>query len=59
VRRNFTEAYVWFDLAAEQFEHGLRREQAVELREMVRGFMSPDQLTEAEGTIEARKAGWK
>jgi TPR repeat protein len=59
VRRNFTEAYVWFDLAAEQFEHGLRREQAVELREMVRGFMSPDQLTEAEGTIEARKAGWE
>jgi len=59
VRRNFTEAYVWFDLAAEQFEHGLRREQAVELRELVRGFMSPEQLTEAEGTIEARKAGWQ
>ena len=59
VRRNLLEAYVWFDLAAEQFEHGLRREQAVELRDTVRGFMSPDQLTEAEGAIEARKAGWE
>lgn len=59
VRRNFLEAYVWFDLAAEQFEHGLRREQAVDLREMVRALISPDQLIEAEGAIEARKAGWQ
>ncbi len=59
VRRNFLEAYVWFDLAAERFEHGLRREQALELREMVRGFMSPEQLIEAGRAIEARKAGWE
>jgi hypothetical protein len=59
VRRNFLEAYVWFDLAAERFEHGLRREQALELREMVRGFMSPEQLIEAGRAIEFRKAGWE
>ncbi len=59
VRRDFLEAYVWFDLAAEGFEHGLRREQALELRAMVRGFISPDQLIEAGRAIEARKAGWE
>ncbi len=59
VRRNFLEAYVWFDLAAERFEHGLRREQALELREMLRGFMSPEHLAEAGRAIEARKAAWE
>lgn len=59
VRRNFLEAFVWFDLAAERFEHGLRREQALELRQMVRGFMSPEQLIEAGRAIEFRKAGWE
>ncbi len=59
VRRDFLEAYVWFDLAAERFEHGLRREQALGLREMVRGFMSPEQFIEAGRAIEARKAGWE
>ena len=59
VRRDFIEAYVWFDLAAERFEHGLRREQALELREMVRALMSPEQAIEAGRTIEARKAGWE
>ena len=59
VRRSFLEAYVWFDLAAERFEHGLRREQALELREMVRGFMSPEHLAEAGRAIEARKAAWE
>ncbi len=59
VRRSFLEAYVWFDLAAERFEHGLRREQALELRDMVRGFMTPDQAIEAGRTIQARKAGWE
>ncbi len=59
VRRDFLEAYVWFDLAAERFEHGLRREQALDLREMVRGFMSPEQFIAADHAIEARKAGWE
>ena len=59
VRRSFLEAYIWFDLAAERFEHGLRREQALELREMVRGFMNPDQMIEAGRAIQARKAGWE
>ncbi len=59
VRRDFTEAYVWFDLAAERFEHGMRREQALELREMVRALMTPEQVIEAGRAIEARKAGWE
>jgi hypothetical protein len=59
VRRSLFDAYVWFDLAAERFEHGLRREQALELREMVRGFMSPEQLIQAGRAIEDRKAGWE
>ncbi len=59
VRRSFLEAYVWFDLAAERFEYGQRREQALELRDMVRGFMTPDQAIEAGRTIQARKAGWE
>ena len=59
VRRDFLEAFVWFDLAAERFEHGLRREQALELRNMVRGFMSPEQLIDAGRTIESRKTGWE
>ena len=59
VRRSFLDAYVWFDLAAEQFEHGLRREQALELREMVRRFMSPEQLLKAGRAIEDRKARWE
>jgi len=59
VRRDFLEAYVWFDLAAERFEHGLRREQALELRDMVRGFMSSEQFVEAGRAIEVRKAGWE
>ncbi len=58
VRRNFLEAFVWFDLAAERFEYGRRREQALEMRDMVRGFMSPEQVIEAGRAIEDRKAGW-
>jgi TPR repeat protein len=59
VPRDFLEAYIWFDLAAERFEHGLRREQALELREMVRALMTPEQVIEAGREIEARKAGWE
>ena len=58
VRRNFIEAYVWFDLAAERFEHGLRREQAVGLRDMASTFMTPTQLAQAKRLAENRKAGW-
>lgn len=59
VRRNFLEAYVWFDLAADRFEHGKRREQALELREVVGALISPEQLIEADRAIETRKAGWE
>ncbi len=58
VRRNHIEAYVWFDLAAERFQHGLRREQALELRDMVAAFLTPEQLDRAERLAEARKAEW-
>jgi TPR repeat protein len=59
VRRDFTEAYIWWHLAAERFEHGLRREQAIELRDMVAAFMTPEQLVTAKRLAEARKAGWE
>lgn len=59
VRRNFIEAYVWFDLAAERFEHGLRREQAIELRNMVSAFMTPAQLEKAKNLAEERKDVWE
>ena len=59
VRRNFLEAYVWFDLAADRFEHGKRREQALELREVVGALISPEQRIEADRAIETRKAGWE
>ena len=59
VRRNFLEAYVWFDLAAERFEHGERREQALELREVVGALISPEQLIEADRAIQTRKAVWE
>ena len=59
VRRNFVEAYVWFDLAADRFEHGKRREQALELREVVGALISPKQRVEADRAIEARKAAWQ
>ena len=59
VRRNFLEAYVWFDLAADRFEHGMRRDQALELREVVGAMISPAQHIEADRAIETRKAGWE
>jgi len=59
VRRNLLEAYVWFDLAADGFEHGRRREQALELREVVGAMISREQLIEAGRAIETRKAGWE
>ncbi len=43
----------------ERFEHGLRREQAIELRDMVAAFMTPEQLEEAERMAEARQAEWE
>ena len=59
VRRNYLEAYVWWDLAAERFEHGLRREQAIELRDIMAAFMTPAQIEEAKRMIEARQAEWE
>ncbi len=59
VRRNYLEAYVWWDLAAERFEHGLRREQAIELRDLVAAFMTPEQRAQAKRLAETRKAEWE
>ncbi len=59
VRQDFLEAYVWWELAAERFEHGLRRDQALELRDIVAAFMTPEQLRMAEQLAEQRKDGWE
>ena len=59
VRRNYLDAYVWWDLAAERFVHGLRREQAIELRNMVGAFMTPEQFEEAKRMAEARQTEWQ
>ena len=59
VRRDYVEAYVWWDLAAARFEHGLRHEQAIELRNMMAAFMTPEQVEEAKRMVEARQAEWE
>ena len=59
VERNYVEAYIWWQLAAERFEHGQRRDQALELRDMVAAFMTPAQLAVAQRLIQERRAGWE
>jgi len=47
VPQDYVRAYALFDLAAAGFEQGRRRDQAVELRDMMAAFMSPEQFGEA------------
>lgn len=53
VAQDYVQAYVWFELAAAGFEHGLRRDQAIELHDMMAAFMTPDQRAEARRLVEA------
>ncbi len=56
VERDYVQAYVWFELAAERFGQGMRRDQALELRNMMAAFMTEEQLAEAKRLVRERKA---
>ena len=47
VPQDYVQAYVWFDLAAVRFGTGRRYDQAMEMRNMMAAFLTPEQLTEA------------
>lgn len=53
---DYVRAYAWFDVAATGFAHGWRREQALELRDMLAAFMTPAQRDEAGRLADAWKA---
>ena len=56
VPQDYLRAYIWFDRAAEGFGYGLRREQALELRDMTGAFLTPEQRAAAERVKEAWRA---
>ena len=45
---DYVQSYVWFSAAAENREYGMARDQALELRDMMAAFLTPDQRAEAE-----------
>lgn len=47
VPQDYVQAYVWFDLAAVRFGTGRRYDQAMEMRNMMAAFLTPEQLSEA------------
>lgn len=57
VPQDYLRAYIWFDRAALGFGYGLRREQALELRDMTGAFLTPEQRAAAERVTEAWRAG--
>ena len=57
VRQSYVEAYAWLDVAAERFGLGRRRDQALELRDMLVAFMTPAQRDRARAlAVERRRA---
>lgn len=53
--QDYVKAYALFDLAAASFEMGRRRDQAIEMRDMMAAFMTPDERDEAHRLA----ASWK
>ncbi len=45
---DYVRSYVWFAVAAENRDYGMARDQALELRDMMAAFLTPEQYTEAE-----------
>ncbi len=45
---DYVQSYVWFSRAAENREYGMARDQALELRDMMAAFLTPEQRAEAE-----------
>lgn len=56
VPQDYVQAYVWFDLAATRFATGRRYDQAVEMRNMMAAFLTPEQLDEAKRRSEEWQA---
>ena len=48
VAQDYVQSYVWFAVAADNREYGLARDQALELRNMMAAFLTPEQRAEAE-----------
>ncbi len=48
VDQDYVQSYAWFAVAAENRDSGLARDQALELRDMMAAFLSPEQRAEAE-----------
>jgi len=44
---DYVQSYVWFSRAAENREYGMARDQALELRDMMAAFLTPEQRAEA------------
>lgn len=54
--QDYVRSYAWFDLAAANLEPGPRRERALEMRDMMDAFMTPEQRAEARHLAEQWKA---
>ena len=57
VERDYVQAYVWFELAAERFGQGMRRDQALELRNMMAAFMTDPRAGARVGAGRHRRHG--
>jgi len=55
VRQSYVEAYAWLDVAAERFGYGRRRDQALEMRDMLAAFMTPAQWARAQALAAERR----
>lgn len=54
--QDYVKAYALFDLAAAGFEVGRRRDQAIEMRDMMAAFMTSDERAEARRLADTWKA---
>ena len=56
VPQDYVRAYAWLDVAAAGFGYGARREQVIEMRDMLAAFMTWAQRDEAQRLADAWKA---
>jgi hypothetical protein len=55
VQQSYVEAYAWLDVAAERFGYGRRRDQALEMRDMLAAFMTPTERSRARALATDRR----
>lgn len=55
VPQDYLRAYLWFDRAAQGFGQGLRRDQALELRDIMGAFLTPEQRAAADRLARIRR----